>query len=95
MPLDISCYVVYFMNKGNKAYIKEVKMKHVRGLEGKWVRLTQAARWRNYGDEAARIMPEGTLLRLTCWRPEGYNAVTAKGETFFLFAAALKNAEEL
>ena len=70
-------------------------MKHVKGLEGKLVRLTQAARWRNYGDKAMRIMPQGALLRLESWRPEGYNATTEKGEFFFLFADALKNAEEL
>ena len=27
MPLDISCYVVYFMDKGNKAYKKGGRMK--------------------------------------------------------------------
>ena len=83
------------MHKGNKAYTKEVKMEHVRGLDGKLVRLTQAARWRNSGDEAARIVPKGARLRLISWRPEGYIAVTEKGEFFFLFADALKNAEEL
>ena len=70
-------------------------MKHERGLEGKIVRLTETAVWRNYGDAEARTVPQGSDLRLESWRPEGYCAVTEKGEYFFLFARYLETAEEV
>lgn len=70
-------------------------MEHKQGLDGRWVRLTQDARWRNFGEANARIAPEGTVLRLESWRPEGYNATTEAGEHFFLFAEYLTTAEEV
>ena len=70
-------------------------MKHQQGLGGRWVRLAQDARWRNFGEANARIMPKGSVLRLESWRPEGYCAVTEKGEYFFLFARYLETAEEV
>ena len=70
-------------------------MEHKQGLDGRWVRLAQDARWRNFGEANARIAPEGTVLRLENWRPEGYNATTEAGEHFFLLASYLKTAEEV
>lgn len=70
-------------------------MKHKPGLEGKTVRLTENAVWRNYGDTEARGMLRGAYLRLESYRPEGYNAVTAKGKHFFLLAKYLETAVEI
>lgn len=57
-----------------------------KNLVGRYIVLTEPARWRNAGEDEARILPAGTMCRIDSMRPEGCMAwIPDAREEFFIF----------
>lgn len=77
-------------------------MQHKEYNVGKYARITEDAKWTNYNTPTATL-PAGSIVRITSWRPEGFNVVVEKsnsdrianGEYFFIFKEYVKTAQEM
>lgn len=77
-------------------------MQHTQDKIGKLARITEDAKWTNYNTPTATL-PAGSIVRITSWRPEGFNVVVEKsnsdrianGEYFFIFKEYVKTAQEM
>ena len=67
-------------------------MEH-KNLVGRYIVLTEPARWRNAGEDEARILPAGTMCRIDSIRPEGCMAwIPDALEEFFIFRKYIESA---
>ena len=70
-------------------------MEHTQDMIGKIARITEPARWRNYGTPE-ETLPAGTVVFIESWRPEGFNVkVAGTGKYFFIFKQYVKTAQEI
>lgn len=70
-------------------------MKHSMENTGKLARITEPARWKNFGTPE-ETLPAGTILHLESWRPEGFNArIAGTQKYFFLFKEYVATAQEI
>ncbi|MDD6338336.1 MAG: hypothetical protein PUC15_08160 [Lentisphaeria bacterium] len=70
-------------------------MNHTQDMTGKIARITEPARWTNYGTPE-ETLPAGTVVFIESWRPEGFNVRVARtNKYFFLFKEYVKTAQEI
>lgn len=70
-------------------------MNHTQDMTGKIARITEPARWTNYGTPE-ETLPAGTVVFIESWRPEGFNVkVAGTNNYFFLFKEYVKTAQEI
>ena len=67
-------------------------MQHKEYNVGKYARITEDAKWTNYNTPTATL-PAGSIVRITSWRPEGFNVEDMNGDYFFLFKEYVETAQ--